>query len=94
MRILSLARSVPERVLTNDDIVAEALERNSDCLSDRDLAKLRSKLTKVLTTMGADKRRRCTEGETAIDHGTAAAREALDRAGLEAGDIDLLIYVG
>src|SRR5688500_2467767 len=67
--------SVPERRLTNDDL-SKMVETNDDWLTQR---------------TGIKERRIAGEGETTASLGTAAARRAIESAGLEPKDIALIV---
>ena len=66
---------LPERVMTNADL-AEIVDTSDAWIQQR---------------TGIRERRIAADGETTADLGTRAARRALERAGFEAGDVDLLI---
>src|SRR5690606_35886922 len=66
---------LPERVLTNADL-ARIVDTSDEWITER---------------TGIKTRHIAAEGELTSDLGLAAAREALERAGLEASDIDLVI---
>src|SRR5215210_4389560 len=66
---------VPERRLTNDDL-SKMVETNDEWITQR---------------TGIKERRIAGEGETTATLGTAAARKAIESAGLEPKDIELVI---
>jgi 3-oxoacyl-[acyl-carrier-protein] synthase-3 len=74
--ITGTGSSVPERVVTNAELSA-ALGEDIDAF--------------VSGTLGIAERRWCAEDESAADLAEAAARAALEDAGVEPGQIDLLI---
>lgn len=65
----------PDKILTNNDL-AQTVETSDEW---------------IFTRTGIKERRIAAEGETASDMGVIAARRALEDAGLDAGDIDLVI---
>jgi len=73
--IVSLASAVPEKVLTNADL--EKIVDTSD--------------EWIRTMTGIAERRMAAEDEATSDFAIKAARVALERAGLKARDIDLII---
>ena len=75
-RLLGIGMSVPSRVVTNHDL-ATKMETSHDWIVER---------------TGIEERRWVEPGETGADLGTAASRQAIERAGLEPKDIDLIIY--
>ena len=74
-RIIGTGAYLPERVLTNHEL-AERLDTSDEWIVER---------------TGIRERRIAAEGELTSDLGVAAARRALDAAGLAADDIDLLV---
>jgi 3-oxoacyl-[acyl-carrier-protein] synthase III len=75
-RILGIGMNVPKRVVTNHDL-AEKMETSHDWIVERS---------------GIEERRWVSDGETGCSMATAASKEAIERAGIEAKDIDLIIY--
>lgn len=74
-RVSGVGSYLPERILTNDEI-AETVDTSDAWIRER---------------TGIRQRHIAAEGETTVDLGEKAARRALDHAGLEPGDIDLII---
>ncbi len=68
--------SVPTRVVTNDELAAK-METSNAWIVER---------------TGIEERRWVSEGETGASLATAASKQALERAGLTAKDIDLIVY--
>lgn len=68
--------SVPSRVVTNHDL-ATKMETSHEWIVER---------------TGIEERRWVEPGQTGADLATAASREAIERAGLEPKDIDLIVY--
>ncbi|MBW2277714.1 MAG: 3-oxoacyl-ACP synthase, partial [Deltaproteobacteria bacterium] len=73
--IVGLGSYLPEQVLTNDDL-AEMMDTSDEWIFSR---------------TGIRKRHRARPDETTGSIGTEAARAAIDDAGLEPDDIDLII---
>lgn len=73
--ILGTGSYVPERVLTNHDL--ERLVATSDAW--------------IVERTGIRERRLAAPGETCSDLGTRAAQKALDAAGIQAGQLDLIL---
>lgn len=73
--ILSIASAVPNTVVTNADL--EKIVDTSD--------------EWIRTMTGIQERRKAEDDKAASDYAVAAARQALDRAGLQPSDIDLII---
>jgi len=75
VRIVSTGRYLPERILTNDEL-ARMVDTSDEWIHER---------------TGIRERRIAAEGETTASMGAAAARIAMERAGVGPEDIDLLI---
>jgi 3-oxoacyl-[acyl-carrier-protein] synthase-3 len=75
-RLLGIGMSVPPRVVTNHDL-ARMMETTNEWIIER---------------TGIEQRRWVSEGETGATLATAASKEALERAGLQPRDIDMIIY--
>ena len=73
--IRGLGKAVPDRVVTNAEI-AERLGVDPDWIESR---------------TGIRERRFVGPGESTATLGTAAARQALERAGLEPSDVDCVV---
>jgi len=68
--------SVPSRVVTNHEL-ASKMETSNEWIIER---------------TGIEERRWVSEGETGAMLATAASKEAIQRAGLEPRDIDMIVY--
>jgi len=75
-RILGIGMSVPKRVVSNHDLSA-MMETTHEWIVERS---------------GIETRRWVSDGETGCSLATAASKEAIERAGLQPADIDLIIY--
>lgn len=75
-RILGLGRYLPPKVVTNHDL-AEVMDTSHDWIVERS---------------GIEERRWVDPEEGNYTMGVKAAREALDNAGVEPGEIDCIIY--
>jgi 3-oxoacyl-[acyl-carrier-protein] synthase-3 len=75
-RITGLGRYVPPKVVTNDDL-SRVIETSDDWIRQR---------------TGIEERHFSEDRVGAAEMGAAAAREALDRAGLRATDIDCIVF--
>ncbi|MEZ4414709.1 MAG: beta-ketoacyl-ACP synthase III [Gemmatimonadota bacterium] len=73
--ITATGRFLPERVVTNDDL-ARMVDTSDEWIRER---------------TGIRERRIAPETMLAAEMGTEAARQALDRAGLTAGEVDMLV---
>jgi len=93
MRIRSVACSMPERIVTNDEVLA-IVERESSPYLKNNTEKLLKRFRKLLRISGTEERRWRSEGEFSRDFAKKAVAMALERAELKPLDIDLLLYVG
>jgi 3-oxoacyl-[acyl-carrier-protein] synthase III len=85
---------VPERRVSNDDMIQKVLQASSPLLTDGQAESLETKLRALFRLAGASFRRHREPHELPRDFTLRAAREAMERAGLSPRDVDLLIYVG
>ena len=75
-RIMGIGMKAASRVVTNNDL-AQLMETSNEWIIER---------------TGIEERRWVAEGETGASLATTAAQEAIQRAGIAAKDIDLIIY--
>jgi 3-oxoacyl-[acyl-carrier-protein] synthase III len=75
-RILGIGMSVPSRVVTNHEL-ATKMETSHDWILER---------------TGIEERRWVEPGQSGADLAAASSREAIERAGIQPKDIDLIIY--
>lgn len=75
VEIVATGRSLPERVLTNADL-EKMVETSDEWITER---------------TGIRERRIADPSLTAAEMGAAAARQAMCRAGIEAGEVDLIV---
>ncbi len=75
-RIMGVGMSVPSRVVTNHDLAAK-METTHEWIVER---------------TGIEERRWVSPGETGAGLAAKASREAIEKAGIAAEDLDLIIY--
>jgi len=75
-RILGIGTSVPKRIVTNHDL-AQKMETSHEWIVER---------------TGIEQRHWVSPGETGASLGAAAAKQALERANVDAKDVDMIIY--
>jgi 3-oxoacyl-[acyl-carrier-protein] synthase-3 len=75
-RVLGIGMSVPARVVTNHEL-ATKMETSNEWIIER---------------TGIEERRWVEPGEGGAELATRASREAIERAGLQPKDIDLIVY--
>jgi len=73
--VAGIGSYLPKKILSNDDL-AKMVDTSDEWIRQR---------------TGIKRRHIAAEGETTSDLGTEAAKNALESAGMEAGDIDLII---
>ncbi len=71
-----LGKSLPEKIVTNEDLVASGLDTSHDWIVER---------------TGIESRRLADTHETSLDFGYGAAKQAIENAHLSPVDIDLII---
>ena len=94
MKILNISYSIPSLRVSNQDLLQEVLDRSQKHLSFSELKKLEKKIKTFFRMSGTDTRYHRNVGERAWDFALSAGEKALDAAGVDAKDIDLLIYAG
>ena len=75
-RILGIGMALPKRIVTNHDLAAK-METSHEWIVER---------------TGIEQRHWVSEGETGASMGAEAAKQALERAKVDAKDVDLIIY--
>jgi 3-oxoacyl-[acyl-carrier-protein] synthase III len=94
VKILGIAHALPSAVVTNEQLVSRILSHDLNAIPQVDRARFSEDLSARFERAGAVTRFHRAPGELAVSFGVDAGRRALERAGLGAEDIDLLIYVG
>ena len=93
MRIVGIAATLPSRVVSNEDVL-ELIERHSRDSFTGDLPKTLRTIGRLLERSGFKSRRWLAEGEHPIELMKATFDRALQQAGMDKHEIDLLIYTG
>jgi len=94
MRFLAIEHVLPSEVVTNEFRLNEVVNKSKDYFSAADLNTLRERLVKVLKLAKTEIRYVRSPDEKAFGLGVKAGMRALQTAGLDPTDIDLMIYVG
>ncbi|MBM4041108.1 MAG: hypothetical protein FJ290_21620 [Planctomycetes bacterium] len=94
MKIRGIACSMPSRRVSNEEVIELVRESSSARLSARQLDQVAARMRSLFRVSGSKYRHWREEGELARDFALRAAEEALEKAELSPGDIDLLLYVG
>jgi 3-oxoacyl-[acyl-carrier-protein] synthase-3 len=75
-QISATGRGIPDRVMTNHDFAAIGIETTHEWIIER---------------TGISERRIAGEGETTCSMAATAARQAMERAGVQAGELDVVM---
>lgn len=94
MRLLAIAHEVPSVEVTNSTLIDRILGHEANRVPTADRRAFADALSARFERAGAVTRFHRAPAERAVDFGLRAGRKALSTAGLDPGDIDLLIYVG
>jgi len=93
-RITGIGAYIPERQITNDDVLGYLRDSSEAYLSDEELEKVMSKAKYMLTRSGSDIRYYCDERQYCTDIARVASERALEDAGINPMDLDLIIFTG
>jgi 3-oxoacyl-[acyl-carrier-protein] synthase III len=94
VKFLAVEHGLPSRRVTNDEVICRVREQSARHLSGPELDRLEELLRGCFRSAGTCLRYHRAEGETAAAIATAAGRRALEAAGLDPLEVDLLMYVG
>ena len=94
MKILSIAYSLPSRIVSNEKLIAEIIEKNKKRFSVKELDNLVGTMKRFFKMSGTMVRYHRNMGERALEFALDAGNKALKKAGVKREDIDLLIYAG
>ena len=93
-RIEGLGVYVPERRITNEDVLRLLEAHSTAYLSEKDFGKLMAKAREQLDKSGNRTRYWCERDQYCTDIARVAAERALADAGMAAGELDLILYTG
>lgn len=91
MKIDGIAMQVPDRVITNEDLVQKFIAKNYHSL-DNELDSAVDRLYELFQSSGLETRRWLHEKEPWFPYLRRAIENALNMAGKDLGDIDCVIY--
>ena len=94
MKILHVAHALPSKKVTNQDLIEEMLSSQSGKVFGLELKELQQRMQLSFRFAGTEVRYHRAEGEKAFTIGMRAGQLALERSGVPAADVDLLIYAG
>jgi 3-oxoacyl-[acyl-carrier-protein] synthase III len=92
MNIEGLASSFPERVVTNDEVIARLAHDSAATHEPGALAQTLRVVSRCLEYTGIQTRRWLSPGESPFAHVETAVRRCLGQAGARATDVDALIF--
>ncbi|MDP8223133.1 MAG: 3-oxoacyl-[acyl-carrier-protein] synthase III C-terminal domain-containing protein [Candidatus Lernaella stagnicola] len=93
-KILGVGSYIPERIISNDDALAMLENASRAYLESADLKTLTAKAAAKMEKAGSVTRHWCEEDQYSTDIARLASEKALNDAGVDAADIDLIIYTG
>jgi len=93
-RIKGVGAYVPKRKVTNKDVLALLKADSAEYLDESDLEKLMERARRVLDKSGNVTRYWCEEDQYCTDLARVASEEAMADAGIEAEELDLIIFAG
>ena len=94
MRYRAIESVLPSQVVENEEVLQRIHDESKLHLNEAELRRLLRLMRFAFRKMGTQTRFRCASGEKPYALCSEAGRRALVSAGLEPGEIDLLIYVG
>ena len=94
MKILSVQHAVPEKLLTNDEVIDRVSQGSRDTLSRDDIVKVADYLRDLFKACGIHTRHITDRRERPIDLVVDAAERALAAAGVSAPELDFIIFGG
>jgi len=93
MRIVGIAATLPSRVVSNEDVL-DLIEQHSRSTFTGDLPRTLRTIHRLLERSGFRSRHWLAEGEHPMELMKATFDRALQQAGMDKREIDLLIYTG
>jgi 3-oxoacyl-[acyl-carrier-protein] synthase III len=94
VKFLSFAHALPSACISNHALIERVRRRNAAHVDKVTTDSVCDALAQQLDRAGAVARFHAAPGERAFDFGVSAGRRALAAAGVDASQIDLLLYVG
>lgn len=93
-RISGLGVCVPERKISNEDVLRLLIDQSKPYLSPKDLLKLTARAEMLLEKAGCGTRYWCGPEQHCTDIARVAAERALENAGIQPEEIDLILFTG
>jgi len=93
-RIAGIGTYVPERKIDNDHVLGLLRDHSAPYLTDEEFSALMDKAGKNLEKAGNVTRYWCREDEYCTDIAREASLKAMEDAGVEPADIELIIFTG
>ncbi|MEM7069039.1 MAG: 3-oxoacyl-[acyl-carrier-protein] synthase III C-terminal domain-containing protein [Pseudomonadota bacterium] len=92
MRIVSIAHGLPETELSNSEAINLFREECAENVTEEDWEEIERRISFYINMSGINGRRLAPRNSNVMELAFAAARDAVDKAGVEPEDIDLVIY--
>ncbi len=93
-KIIGLGAYIPEREITNDDVLQMLKDHSAAYMHNGDLEALMGKAAATLNKAGNVTRYWCRPDQYTTDIARIASERAMEHAGIAADEIDLIIYTG
>jgi 3-oxoacyl-[acyl-carrier-protein] synthase III len=90
----SIEYTVPDKLITNDQVIENFRRESSPYLTSDELAQVESWTRAAFESTGTNTRYQCNDDQLAFELCVDTAKRALIKADLDRLDIDLLIYTG
>jgi len=94
MKFLSIAYALPSKLVSNEKLIEEIIEKNRHHLSPEELERIAERMKQFFKMSGTVTRYHRGIGERAVDFAVKAGKAALEKAGVKPEEVDLLIYAG
>jgi 3-oxoacyl-[acyl-carrier-protein] synthase III len=94
MRFLAVEHRLPSRLVTNDEVLDRVATASARHLSAGELATVKDLMNSCFSSTGTTVRYHRAAGEQPAELTAEAGRAALDAAGLDPLDVDLVLYAG
>jgi 3-oxoacyl-[acyl-carrier-protein] synthase III len=92
MKISAVSHKVPPTCMTNNEVLGLFREASKSACANGEWDGIERRLKFFLRAAGTLTRHISVEGENALDLAVAAANDAMDKAGIRASEIDLVVY--
>ena len=94
MKVLAVDHAVPDSLVTNEDMLAMVRSQSPAIEDEAAWEAIERRIRRYWNVTGTDRRYQLGEHQLALDLLVEVASRALDDAGVDRGDVDLVIYTG